>query len=603
MRAAALIMAAASCAGAVDLGYSMSLEQMKETSQLVNTFSLSQELLSRITLDMGATFAANRSIDLDRFVDSRIGSASVAWSPTERIQLSSGVTRNVLLEERFGGTVQDQVENTASGQVRYTPSDWISLDVSLGTHFQDYVRLSGDSTQSGTNSGGLRNLALSIQKQLFGRMSASLGLLENRTLGSASDNGSDGLTGRVAYSFSDDYDGGSLVVEVGADRFFTTWEDSGDSHREQVWSHQITLTLPTFFERVSIQLGNGWDWDKRYWEDPADTLSQGDPRDRLQRIRNVSGRLNWTMLDDLSASVEIGRSLDRNDRKRSSTGYEQLFDVYDVADDRVFSTTLTYTPGRSRITFVRNIQLYRFDTMGTWFGPGDSLYEDNSDRDELREVLSLDFETPVSDRLTLLGAVQGQNLETIYLKSEYSANSKQSSTYSFIPGYRYDLGDDWTVSHSIKLSADYTTFRFPESSYSGDDLLLRKVDSNIQVLNISTDSTMLGVGYRLRLQDQGSFEGGVYSRSQESVNSTVTLNAGFHPGGSIGITPSYSYEYSRREFLVSPIPPQIEHMHHLGLRTRMALGEGLLSLELTRTIYADDRPSFWNAMVGFNYVF
>lgn len=211
-------------------------------------------------------------------------------------------------------------------------------------------------------------------------------------------------------------------------------------------------------------------------------------------------------------------------------------------------------------------------------------------------------EIPVSSRLTLLGVVSGQNSETIYLKSEYSGNSRNSARYAVSPGYRYDLGSGWDVSHTLEISADYTTYRFPEVS-TANDLLFRRMQSNFQFQRLSSDSTTLGFQHVLRFQDQGSFADALYSRSEESINSTLTVNSGFHMGRTIGITPSYSYEYSRRKYLASFIAPREDNLHHVGLRTRMALGSGLLSLNLTRTFYTDERPSYWNASVGFNYRF
>ncbi len=590
-------------ASAYDLGYGMSLDQYKETSALTNTFSFVENLSRTVSINLDASFRADRSIDLDRFLENRTGRAWVSWRPTGRIELATSISRSIMREDRFGELIQDQLNNTTAGEIRYTPLDWASVSMSLGSHYLDYENVSGDSTIRGHDEGGVRTVGVTFQKPLFQRLSTSLTFGEDRTLGRQTDNGRDNLTARVNYSFPGLFEGGSLGVQASAARMFTTFSDSNYSHREQNWSHNVVLTLPPLFDDVSMQLSTGWNWDKRYWENEADTLGQGDPRDRLGRMRTMGGHLRWQMTGNLVSEFQLSRSIDRNDRKRTAYGTSDLFDVYDLTDDRYFSSTVTYMPGASRLVFQRSIELYTYDTMGSWPGPGDSLYEDNSDRDELREVLSLDVEVPVGPRLTLLSSIQGQNLETVYLKSELSGNSKSSSTYSFTPGYEYDLGGGWDIEHSVKLSADYTTFRFPASTGTGSDLLFRRVDSSISLQRMSPDSTTLGIGHRLRVQDQGSFDGGLFSRSEESINNTVTLNTGFHIGRSVGVTPSYSYEYSKRSFLASSAPPLEEHLHHLGLRSRMGIGEGTLTVNITRTMFSNDRPGYWNASVGFNYVF
>lgn len=585
---------------AYNIGYNLGLSQFKETSTLSNSFSFVETLSRTVSLNMDAVFNADRSNDLDRFVDGRTGNAGLRWAPSNRIELGATVSRTVQIEERFGSTILDRVDNTATGQIRYSPAGWVSLQIGLGSQFQDSREISGDSTIDRHDDGGVRNLDISVQKSLFSRLSSSFSFGENRFLGDERDTGSDDLSARFSYAFPGAFDGGSVNIQLGASRLFTTYSDSGTSLRQQDWNHATTFTLPRFVETLNIQVGTGWTWANRYW-DIEDEPAAEDPRDRLERGRDLSGQVSWWILDNLVSDLSFSRVINRSDKKRSGFLGDELYEVYEISDDRLLNATLTYTPGGSRITFQRSIQLYKFDTVGFWPGYGDSLYQDNSDRDELREVLSLQVEIPVTQRLKLLGGVLGQNLETIYLKSEYSGNSRNSSTYAVSPGYEYDLGRGWDIGQSLKISADYTTYRFQEGSV-GNDLLFRRMESSFYLQRIHSDSTTLGIQHRLRLQDQGTFEGSLYSRSEESITSILTLNGGFRIGEGIGITPSYTYEFSRRNFLASTIDPQEDNLHQVGLRARVSLGEGILSLNLRRTFYSDDRPSYWNASVGFNYV-
>lgn len=599
---AALALVTAGSAIAYDMSYNVSLDQYKQSSKLVNTFSLTQALSRTLTLNTDASFSADRSSDLNRFLDDRSGRAWISWQPMDRIELSTSLSRSLQNEERFGRLVFDQVDNTATGDIRYLPASWLSVNMSLGSHFLDYETVSADTTTRGHDRGGVRSATISFNRNLLSRISSSLTLGETRTLGRQTDTGRDDLTARLSYAFPSWYQGGSLAAEAGAARMFTAYHDSSYSHREQNWRHSLTFTLPTIVRTLAMQVNTTWLYDDRYWVNPADTLGLGDPRDRLQRSRTLSGMVRWDLLADLEAEISLDRFIDRNDRKRTSSGLDTLFNVFDIADDRVFGATVTYTPGDSRIVFQRGIELYKFDTEGTWLDAQGNVYEDNNDRDEQREILSVDLETPVNDKLTLLADIMGQRLETVYLKAEQSGNSKTTSTYSFTPGYDYEIGSNWEIRHSVKLSADYTTFRFPESSASGSNLLFRRIDSNLLFQKMTSDSTTLGIAHRLRIQDQGSFEQSLYGRSESSINSMITLNTGFHVGR-VGITPSYAWEYSRRDFLTGSAPPLTEHLHHIGLRTRMDVGRGSLSLQITRTIYTDGRPSYWQARVGFDTLF
>ena len=309
-------------------------------------------------------------------------------------------------------------------------------------------------------------------------------------------------------------------------------------------------------------------------------------------------------MDNLNLSLNLSRSIYRIDTKRTATGVSTLFSTYYTDDDRLFKASLDYTHGESRISFYRTIQLLKRDTYGTWTDVWGIEHRDNSDYDQLREALSLSAEIPLSSRVVFKTVVQGQSSETIYIISEQSGNSKRSSTYSIEPGFKYDAGSDWTLQESVQISADYTTFLFPEYLSERSNLLFRRISTNSSFQRVSQDSTTLGLTHTFRFQDQGSYENSVFSRSEEAIVNTIKINLGFHVGGGIGLTPSYAWEYQKRNYLAESIPSRLEHIHHVGLRTRMHLNNGTLSLNVTRSFYSrDDRQSYWHAMVGLNYQF
>ncbi len=591
-------------AAAVNFGYDVSLEQYKESSELTNSISLAQELTSRVSMSANASFTAQRNRDLNRFIDGRVGSARVGFRPISKIELGVNLSRSISTEERYGELVRDQLSNTTSGEVRYTPFSWLSMSMNLGAHYLDYVSPSGDTTISGYDEGGVRNANISMSRSLSDRLGTNVTLITQRTLGNQTDNGTDQLGARVSYSFPSLFRGGNLSAEVNASSRFTEYKDSTQTLSQDTRSTDLNLVVPLPWDFLSMEVSTGWDYTDRSWEDEADTTGTGDVRDRLERRRSISSSIRYRIIDDLELDLTVSRSIDRNDRKRSATGVDRLFDVHDTSDDRSFTASLQYSPGDARITFERLVQLYRYDTFGSWTDKWGNVYRDNSDRDEYIEVLALFAEIPVTPRVTLESSMQGQRRETIYLMSEQSGNSKVSSTYSITPGFRYEAGNDWTLRESVKITADYTTFIFPGHTTSGTDLLFRRMLSNISFQRVSPqDSTTLGISHSLQFQDQGRYEDSVFLRSEEVLSSTLTFNLGFR-AGTVGVTPSYSWEYSRRDYLASSVPPLVEHLHHVGLRTRLGLGDGVLSMQLKRTFYSrEDRESYWRANVGLNYQF
>ena len=597
-RAVALLLACASLAAA-SIGYDISLSQLKETSQLTNAISIYRQLTPRVDLNVGASFTADRSLDLGRFIDSRNGSAQIGFQPTRTIEMGIDLARSISTEERYGEIVRDRLDNTTSGRIRLSPLQWLSLDLGLGVHFVEYLTPSGDSTITGSDRGGVTDIDVSMSRNILRSLGGNLEFGEHRSNGRQTDTGRERLGLRLNYGFPADFRGGNLSVDVAAGRQFTTYNDSTNSLHQEDWSHDLRLVVPSPFESISMEVSTDWNWSRRYWLD--EEKSEGDVRDRLDRNRGISSTIRYDMLEDMSVELNVSRSISRLDRKRSATGVSTLFDVYEIDDDRVFTARVVYTPGDSRITFERLINLYRADTYGTWEDVWGTTYQDDNDRDELREALALNAEIPLNRRVVLVTGVEGQRRKTVFLESEQSANSKVSSTYIVSPGFRYDAGADWTLTESLKLSADYTTFLFPQSA-TGSNLLFRRLVASSSFQRVSQDSTTLGISHSFVFQDQGSYESPMFQRSEEVVSSTLTFNLGFHATGSVGVTPSYSWEYSRRNFVATEAPSLVDQLHHVGLRTTMRLAGGTLSFQATRTFYSNDaRPSYWKASVGLNY--
>ena len=590
---------------AVTIGYDISMDQVKDKSSLLNSLSLYQQLTSRISLNANASFNAQKNKDLNRFIDSRSGTANLTFTPFNGIELGINISRNISFEEKNNELIRDQLRNTTSGQIRYSPASWLTVNIGLGSHFIDYMNPSGDSTITGHDQGGVTNVDISMNRTVFPGMSGSITLGEHRTLGYQTDTGSDNLSLRMNYDFPQGYGGGGLNAQIRATKLFTTYNDSNRTQRQDDWSSSLALVVPTPFELLSMEVSTSWDFSDRFYEyaDPDSGSTEDDVLDRQQRYRNITSSLRYQMMDNLSLNMTISRNILRIDQKRTAIGTETLFNTHYIDDDRLFRATLDYSPGTSKVSFSRTIQLLKRDTYGTWTESGIER-TDNYDYDQLREVLSLSAEIPVGSRTILKTVIQGQSREILYIMSEQSGNSKRSSTYSIEPSFTYNAGSDWTLQQSVQISADYTTFLFPECSTAGSDLLFRRITTNSAFQRVSQDSTTLGLNHIFRFQDQGSFENSVFQRSEEVISNTIKINLGFHVGNDIGLTPSYAWEYQKRNYLAQSLPSLVEHIHHIGLRTRMFLNDGTLSLNVTRSFYSrDDRQSYWKASVGLNYQF
>ncbi len=599
-----LLILFASVLNAVSVGYDIVLDQFKDSRKLINSISLMHQLTSRITMNANATFSAEKIPGIQSFTEGRVGSASVAFRPTSKLEFGINLARRISTEERYGLLIRDKLNNTTSGQIRYSPTSWLSIDLRLGAHFVDYLRPSGDTTETGHDEGGVSGVDISLNKNIFSVLNTNLTFGEQRTHGHQLDTGSDQLTAKLSYGFPDVFNGGNIAAQAGASRRFSINHDSAQCLWQNDWNSNLSFVIPTPFEYLSMELTTGWDYMKRFYEDiPDPGSSGGDVRDRLDRRRNITSSFRYQIIDDLLLSMNLSRGISRNDSKRTAARVPTLFDVYKISDDRAFTSSLQYTPGDSRITFERLIHLYRSDTFGEWYDEWGNTHRDNSDCDELREVLSLSAEVPLSSKVTLDASIQGQSRKTVYLMAEQSANSTVSSSYSISPGFRYFPGGNWTLLESIKLNADYTTFLFPEVNDEGSDLLFRRLVSTTSFQRISEDSTTLGVSNTFTFRDHGSFNNSVFSRSEEIISNIVTLNVGFHVTEKIGLTPNYAWEYSQRNIFATGNPSLIEHKHHVGLRTRMNLNNGILSLRVTRTFYSRDIQSYWKADVGLNYQF
>ncbi|MEN8209185.1 MAG: hypothetical protein ABFR50_08035, partial [Candidatus Fermentibacteria bacterium] len=573
---------------------------------LLNSLSLFQQLTSRVSLNANAAFNAERNDDLNRFIDARNGTAILTFTPFRGVELGINLARSIISEERNNDLIRDQTSNTTSGLIRYTPASWLSVNIGLGAHFIDYMNPSGDTTITGHDEGGVTDVDISMNRSIFQGMSGSVTLGEHRTLGYQKDTGTDNLSLRMSYDFPRNYGGGGLNAQVMARKMFITYNDSNRTQRQDDWSSSLSLVVPTPYDRLSMEISTSWDFSDRFYEydDPDSISAEGDVLDRQQRYRTISSSLRYKIIENLSLNMTLSRAIDRVDQKRTATGVSTLFNTYYIDDDRLFRSSIDYTPGLSKISFYRTIQLLKRDTYGTWTDVWGIEHQDNYDYDQLREVLSLSAEIPLGDRIILKTIIQGQIREIIYIMSEQSGNSKRSSTYSIEPSFSYNAGSNWTLQQKVQISADYTTFLFPECSTAGSDLLFRRITTRSSFQRVSQDSTTLGLDHTFRFQDQGSYDSSIFQRSEEVISNTVKINLGFHVGSGIGLTPSYAWEYQKRNYLAQSIPSRIEHIHHVGLRTRMALNDGTLSLNLTRSFYSrDDRQSYWKATVGLNYQF
>ena len=589
----------ATAALAVDVSYDNSYSQYKQDSQLDNTFSFTQRISEKLRLSASAGFNASRNDDLEKFDDTRSGNANISYVPIRGLELSTMVEQTTRKNQRYGETIRDEEAGAATGQIRYSPSDWLSMTMELGSYTHETWQASDGVTE--VNEGAIRNGSVSVTRRLFEKVSTNISYANSRSLGSERDNGSDRISARINYELPRRFRGATLAFSAGGATHFIGWKDSTATDASGDYSYTASLTLPALTEALSMDVGSSWRNDYRELDVAGYPDSQS-VNDREGWDRGVNASVRWEARDNLDINAEISRNIGRDDRLRQGPGTSILYPIWNESERRRVNFTVSYRPGDARIEFVRSVDLYSWDTFGKWYSNLGTEFEDNSDKDDLTEVISLYSELQVSDGLQLRATVKGQQSEIVYLKAEQSANSKTSSIYSFEPGYTAALGSGWEMDHDVKLTADYTNYLFPAAA-GQEDILFRRLDSRFNLQTVGRDSTVLGISHRFYFQDQGEYEDGVFFRSEESLDNRITLNTGFHISRGIGVTPSYGWQYTRRSYPSGVLEGSSEHLHHVGLRTNLSLSGGRLGLSLTRTFYSRaERESDWRANITFNYL-
>jgi len=467
----------------------------------------------------------------------------------------------------------------------------------VGLNNIDYERTSGDTLVIGNNDGNFYRVNATVNRTLFSAVNSSLGFVENRSYGNETENYNDGINARVSYYFPDEFRGGSISAQVDGMQNTIIYIDSLESKRGDSWSHSESTELPEIIPGVFMNFMTGWSEENIYYEstDPDSTLD--DPRNNDRTGRSLGSDLLWEVADDIDLDFSLTRTINDNLNTTLDYGTGDYYQLNETSDDKLLNITLTYTPGRSRIVFQRLVELYSYDTD---IETADTLiYRNDYDRDEYRELIAIAASIPLSSRFTLTCAMNGQERSLYYLMATQSANSKRTSTYAFNPGYKYDLGNNWKINQSMKITATYTNYLFPEASGT-DDRLFRRLDETFSLSRVSRDSTALGITHKFTFNDQGTLEDNIYLRTEETLNNTITLDAGFHVSSSVGITPTYTYQYYSRNRMAYGIQT-IDHIHHVGLRSAIDSMGGTLNANITRSFYSDsDRDSYWMASVGFN---
>ncbi len=580
-------------AGAWDFSYNLNMEQIKETTTLTNSFAISEAVSPSVSLNGSGSFSAKRADGLNQFTDYRFGSGWVSWKPLNGVEMSSTFSRSISMEDRYGARVRDDRTESVTGAIRYSTGNWLTTNTAVGIQNRTYIGSSG----TGSNDGNFYRVSASVNKTMMGMVNTSVNFSENRSYGTETNNFSDGLSARMSYYFPDQYRGGSITAEVSGDRNSIIYLDSLQNHLGDSWSHSESLELPELIPGVFMDIGTTWSGDRKYWESSDPDSVQSDPRDDDRTGRALHSGLIWELTDNIELNFDFSRDMSDREDMVEVYGVSDYYKLNESTDDRLLNITLSYSPGRAKVVFQRLVELYSYDTVVD-DGDTSSVYTHDYDRDEYRELLGINATIPITSRLTITTAMTGQQRSSYYLMASQSANSKTASTYSFNPGYRFDLGNDWKVSQFMKITANYTTYMFPQAS--SDDRLFRRLEESFSLSRVSTDSTTLGISHRFTLNDQGIFEDGLFLRTEESINNRVTVDAGFHVSSDVGLTPSYSYEYSTRNRMGLSIKT-VDHIHHVGIRSAIAVMGGTLNANITRTFYSSaSRDSYWKATVGFS---
>lgn len=576
-----------------DFSYNMGMEQIKETVSLTNSFSVSQIVSSAVSLSGNTSFSARRAEGLHQFTDSRNATGSIDWQPMTGVELATSFAKSISLEDRFDARVRDDRTESATGSIRYSTGTWLTTNMAVGLQNRDYILESG----SGNNDGHFYRVNATVNKTVFDIVNTSVSFNENRNYGNEANLHANALSARMSYYFPEQFQGGSFSSEISGNRNTKVLIDSLESQLGDSWSHSENLELPVFIPGVFINFSTNWSANNVFWRDDHPDSTGVDPRDDDQSSRSLRSNLLWEINENIEIDFSFSRSLGDRENRSEIYGTDDYYLLEETTDNKLLDITLAYTPGSSRVAFQRIVELYSYDTVVD-HGDTSTVYTNDFDRDEYRDLLGITASIPTSENLTLTCSMVGQQRSSYYLEASQSANSKTSSTYSFNPGYRYSLGDDWKVSQNMKITANYTKYHFEESI--SDDRLFRRLDESFSLSRISSDSTALGISHRFTFNDQGTFENNVFARSEESLNNRVTFDVGFHVSSAVGLTPSYAYEYATRNRL-DLLTKTIDHIHHLGIRSTFKVLDGTFNANITRTFYSNStRESYWKANVGYS---
>lgn len=594
MKAVYLILILISAASAWDFSYDLTMDVIKETTTLTNSFATSNAISPTVSINGNGTFTAKRAEGLSQFTDYRSGSGWLNWKPLNGIEMSTTFARGISLEDRFGSRVRDDRTDSATGAIRYSRGSWLNTNVAVGVRTVDYII----STGQRNNDGNFYRVGSTVNKTILNGINTSVGFTENRAYGNETNNFSNGIEARMSYYFPDEYMGGSLSADISGDRYSIIEVDSLVNTIGESWSHSESLELPVIIPGVYIDFNTLWSNETKYYESAFPDSIQVDPRNDDRSTRSLNSNMFWELAENIELDFSFSRTIGKMEKLTEVYGSEDTYRLDESNDNKLLNVTLTYSPGGARIVFQRLVELYSYDTV---IDEGDtsSIYTNDYDKDEYREFIGITSSIPLSSRFTITCGMNGQQRSAYYIMASQSANSNTSSTYTFNPGYRYSLGSNWDLSQYLKLTANYTNYIFPEYTRS-EDRLSRRLDEFFSLNRVSSDSTMLGISHRFTLSDQGTMENGVFFRAEESLNNTITLNAGFHVSSNVGITPSYSYQYVTRNRMDLQIKT-VDNLHHLGIRSAIGVMGGTFNANITRTFYSSSsRESYWKASVGFN---
>jgi hypothetical protein len=592
-----LLLAFCLAAAGADFSYSLNMDQVKETSSLTNSFQAVETISSTVSMSANGTFKAERSTGLDRFTDFRSGTGAVNWRPIGGIEMSASFLQSLSFEDRFSSRVRDDRTNSATGSIRYARLTWLNTSLSVGLQNIDFSRQSGDTLITGNNDGDFYRVNATVTRTLFSVINTSFGFTENRTYGNETENASSNLSARMNYSFPDSYRGGSISAQVESSSNSVLYIDSLEKRVGESWLHSETVQLPEVIPGVFMDFTTRWTADEMYFENTDPDTSYTDPRNDQRSGRSLSSNLLWEASDNVSMDFSFSRTIDNRENTTTAYGADDFYTLQEESDNKQLNITLSYSPGGSRIVFQRLVELYSYDT--DILDADTLLYRNDFDRDEYRELIGISASIPLSSRFTITCGMNGQERSTYYLMASQSANSKKSSSYVFNPGYRYDLGNRWKLSQNMKITASYTNYLFPDEA-GVSDRLFRRLDESFSISRVAADSTTLGISHRFTFNDQGTFDNSVFLRSEETVNTSVTLDAGFHVSSSVGITPSYTYQYYLRNRMSLGIR-SVDHIHKVGMRSSIQAMGGTLRANISRSFYNDPaRDSYWIASVGFD---